>query len=225
MKRLPSWPPDLRDFLPEYVAIGMMPVTKSHDPLPAAEQVLVERAVPKRRREFATGRVLARTLLRELGIETEVIGQREDRTPIWPEGVVGSISHCDDLCVAAVGRRSHGIRSIGVDVEPAQPLPRDIWGEVARRSEWIGNEGDSISPGIAMRRLFSAKEAFYKCIFPVLERSLEFHDVEVNFATGYERFDARVVRSVDEGHSATDLIEGRQRTFERWILSGVIWQD
>ena len=217
-----SSPPNLPNLLPREVRLRSMPIAANV--LPAVERALVSRAVPKRQREFATGRVLARSLLHDLGVEVHAIGQSQDRTAIWPEGIVGSISHCDDLCVAAVGRKSDGIRSVGIDVESADPLPRELWEEVARDTEAANQVGNVVSHGIAMRRLFSAKEAFYKCVFPVIKQNLEFHDVEVNFSRRYERFSAMVMTSTIDCIRDADSIEGRQCASARWIISATIWR-
>ena len=87
------------------------------------EAACVRRSVEKRRLEFSAGRFCARMALSQLGVHDFSLLPDADRVPLWPPGVVGSISHCSGLAVAAVAR-SESVKSIGVDVEPPPPPPR-----------------------------------------------------------------------------------------------------
>src|SRR5262245_27478480 len=80
-------------------------------------QPCVERAVAKRQAEFACGRRCARRALAMLGIENFPLVPGPHRAPLWPSGVVGSITHCTDLCAAVVARAGR-IQSLGLDAEP-----------------------------------------------------------------------------------------------------------
>jgi 4'-phosphopantetheinyl transferase EntD len=61
-------------------------------PLYPEEAVHVERAVEKRRRDFALGRACARRALAVLDDRPPTaILVGEERAPVWPEGIVGSI--------------------------------------------------------------------------------------------------------------------------------------
>ena len=63
--------------------------------LPADEAISMVRAVPRRRVEFATGRLCARRAMAALGHARVSIPRAQDRVPIWPDGIVGSITHTD----------------------------------------------------------------------------------------------------------------------------------
>src|SRR5271169_2601616 len=73
--------------------------------LPAEAQAL-SKAVLKRVQEFAAGRLCARALLAEFGIHDFPIKVADDRQPVWPETLVGSITHTAGLCAAVVAPRS-----------------------------------------------------------------------------------------------------------------------
>ncbi|MFC1475832.1 hypothetical protein ACFLQW_02380 [Candidatus Zixiibacteriota bacterium] len=51
------------------------------------------------------GRLCTRKALAQLEIVNFPILVRSDRTPIWPAGIVGNISHGDDYCGVAVARQ------------------------------------------------------------------------------------------------------------------------
>jgi enterobactin synthetase component D / holo-[acyl-carrier protein] synthase len=157
------------------------------------ERALVARAVEKRQREFATGRVLARRLLASLGRPGVPLGQAQDRAPLWPVNVVGSISHTRDLCAVAVAERSDA-RSIGVDVEQRHPLKPELHAMVLRPAEtrWI-TELPEADRGEHAMLFFSAKECTYKCQYPLTRLFLDFSDVELEIAP-HRRFLARVLR-------------------------------
>ena len=99
-----------------------------------AEEALIARAVQKRRSEFATGRRCARDALGALGLAPAPILPGQGGAPQWPSGVVGSITHCAGYRAAAVARASEVI-TIGLDAEPAQPLPGEVLGLVALPDE------------------------------------------------------------------------------------------
>src|SRR2546425_12382787 len=65
---------------------------------------------------FDMGRACAAELLAELGARETSVGMAADRSPVWPHGYVGSVTHTDDLLGVAVARRTD-FRSIGIDAE------------------------------------------------------------------------------------------------------------
>jgi 4'-phosphopantetheinyl transferase EntD len=146
------------------------------------EEILLLHAVPKRRREFAAGRGAARAALAKLDVAAIAIPANADRTPVWPAGFTGSITHCDGFCGAVVAREQD-IAGIGFDAETANPLPDD-----ARRIVYGSEEAAHFSalPAIAgldwAKLAFSAKEAFYKCFYPLTRTPLNFRDVNLRFA-------------------------------------------
>jgi enterobactin synthetase component D / holo-[acyl-carrier protein] synthase len=136
----------------------------------------VARAVPTRVAEFAAGRVAARRALVELGAGAAALPIGDRRAPDWPPGVVGSITHCAGLVVAAVAWFDD-LAAIGIDAEPAVALDDAVLEVVATPVERA-----ALDAPLAGTLVFSAKEAFYKCWSALDGAVLEFHDVEVSFA-------------------------------------------
>ena len=148
-----------------------------------AEQELVAGAAQTRIEQFTAGRVCARTALGRLGAATSTPVMRgEDRAPIWPPGFVGSITHTDTWCAAAVAR-TEDARSVGIDLEPATPLKETLWRRVctAKERDWLHGLPE---PGFMGKILFSAKESVYKCQYPITSKFLGFHAVEVELGDG-----------------------------------------
>lgn len=152
-------------------------------PLLAEEAALVATAAPARRRAFAVARSCARRALHQLGVAPEPVLLDPDapawayRAPRWPEGVVGSMTHCDGYHAAAVAR-SAVLAAVGVDAEPNEPLPGDVREIVMLDEEraWLRRLSGS-RPDVAWDRLvFSAKESVYKVWFPLTRRWLDFGD-------------------------------------------------
>lgn len=150
-----------------------------------------------RLREFTLGRACARVALARLGCEGPVL--REERTPRWPEGVVGSLTHCDGFCAVAVARSSR-IRSIGIDAEFDTALSERAADRICNVEErdHLGTLPPLCS-GDWPKLVFSAKEAFYKAYFPVARSFLGFKDVALRFDAEARSFQARLLRDDKPG--------------------------
>lgn len=129
------------------------------------------------RRASGAARIVARQLLARLGHAECAVPKAPSGAPIWPAGVVGSLAHDARVAVSALAM-SRDLSALGVDVEPAEPLPSDLLGLVATPQE-RQKIADDPSRG---RLLFVAKEAVYKAVYPLDHMFLEHHDVEVDLA-------------------------------------------
>jgi 4'-phosphopantetheinyl transferase EntD len=168
----------------EILPACVVAVEARHDPTDVTlfpeEQAVVGRAVEKRRREFTTARMCARTALFELGFPAVSIPTGEHGEPQWPAGVVGSITHCDGYRASAVGRLEE-IVTLGIDAERHAALPAGLLGDIARREELpslrrLESERSDVHWD---RLLFSAKESVYKAWFPLAKRWLGFEDAVI----------------------------------------------
>jgi 4'-phosphopantetheinyl transferase EntD len=150
------------------------------------EAAAVAKAIERRRREFATGRSLAREALAGLGMAPASVPPGERGAPRWPAGVVGSITHCAGYRAAAVARAGQ-VRSIGIDAEPDGPLPDGVLDRISLPGERAMLRALA-APGPRWDLLlFSAKESVYKAWFPLTGRWLGFEDAELTIqaATGH----------------------------------------
>jgi enterobactin synthetase component D / holo-[acyl-carrier protein] synthase len=145
-----------------------------------AEAAVISRAVDKRRREFQTVRHCARRALRELGLPPAAILPGEHREPLWPSGMVGSLTHCAGYRAAVVAHQ-RDVLTVGIDAEPHEPLPPDVAGAIAVDEELVGLAGlTAVDSAVCWDRvLFSAKETVYKAWFPLTHRWLGFEQASI----------------------------------------------
>ena len=147
-------------------------------PLPE-EEPLIAKSVAKRRNEFITVRYCARLALGELGLPPVPILKGDKGEPCWPDGVVGSLTHCEGYRGAAVGRRGE-VRSVGIDAEPHDVLPKGVLDAISLPAE--RTELQALPSGLHWDRiLFCAKEATYKAWYPLTYRWLGFEDAHIVF--------------------------------------------
>ena len=143
------------------------------------EEPLIARSVAKRRNEFVTVRHCARVAMEQLGVAPAPILKGDKGEPHWPDGVVGSLTHCEGYRGAVVGRRT-AVRSVGIDAEPHGVLPKGVLDAISLPVE---RTEISALPGELHwdRILFCAKEATYKVWFPLTQRWLGFEDAHITF--------------------------------------------
>lgn len=185
------------------------------------EAACIERAGVKRRREFTLGRELARRALAQLGIEEFALLNDSDRVPRWPEGVVGSISHCAGCCAVVAARRGR-ILSLGLDVERAAPLADALLARICIPRELERARALPPPDGVDWGKLvFSAKESAYKCYFPLARTRLGFRDVEIEFSADARSFSARLLREDAPGPGGVRQLTGRSAWTREFVLAGV----
>jgi 4'-phosphopantetheinyl transferase EntD len=150
------------------------------DHLHPEEWAVVASAVERRRNEFATVRLCARRALTSIGLPPATLLPGTRGAPRWPEGAVGSMTHCDGFRGAAVAR-SADMAAIGIDAEPDAPLPGDVLDVVAlaRERRWMAALAVAAPAVHWDRLLFSAKESVFKAWYPLAGRELDFQEAEI----------------------------------------------
>ena len=188
LSRMSSPPADaqladsLQGLFPSGIVAAELRGCASAAALTPEEFACVARASAGRVSEFAAGRLCARRALREFGIDGRPLLAGADRQPLWPAGIVGSISHTAGYCVAAVAdARAFG--AIGIDVEAVGDVIVEIWPTVFLPCERHRLAALSAPErAIESTLIFSAKEAFYKAQFALVAERLDFHDVRIDVA-------------------------------------------
>ncbi|MEG3629935.1 4'-phosphopantetheinyl transferase family protein [Streptomyces poriticola] len=172
-----------------------------------AEQALLEGVSGERRREFTTVRGCARRALERLEIPAEPLVPDVSGAPRWPRGAVGSLTHCPGYRAALVARAGE-FAGLGLDAEPAEPLPPAVAARILPDAERRRPGMPALlrgHPGVPPDRLvFCAKEASYKAFSPWLGRR-----------HGFREF---VVRPRADGWFDGELPEGAGAFRGRWAL-------
>ena len=127
-------------------------------------------------------RLIAEQLLAAQGADDTVVSGGPDRAPQWPRGFVGSITHTARFAAVAVMRQSMA-RAVGIDVEAE--LAADQQALVRQYclvdDEWSAllKEAPSLSETQLLTLCFSAKEAAFKCLYPLVKRYFDFSCVRI----------------------------------------------
>jgi 4'-phosphopantetheinyl transferase EntD len=218
---------------PSLIAFALLgPLPGAPPPLtPEEEQALGPATSARRRAQFALGRACARAALRALGVpEPLSVGRGANRQPVWPQGIVGSITHSHDQAAAAAARGDR-YRGIGIDLEqarlPSSPLLHRVCRPPEReRLEALGED----RLRIAFTAVFAAKESVYKALHPLTGVYLGFQDAEIEFAptadgwTGGGAFTWKLEKDSGPGFPPGSKGQGAWRRQGDWVLAGV-WID
>lgn len=198
------------DLLPAEVAAAEAFGDPTDVVLFASEEAVIARAVAKRRQEFATVRHCARTALARLGHPPAPVLPGRRGAPQWPQGVVGSMTHCAGYRAAAVALSSR-ITALGIDAEPDEPLPSGVLDTIARPEETaqvtrLAATHDRAAAGVGAadglpasweRLLFSCKESVFKTWYPLTGLEFGFDQASISFQPDDRTFTAELL--VDPG--------------------------
>jgi 4'-phosphopantetheinyl transferase EntD len=133
------------------------------------------------RRASGAARIAARELLSRFGHRDGAILKSSSGAPVWPDGIVGSLAHDEEAAVAAVAR-SRNIAALGIDVEPAEPLPTELQKLVLTARERV-----QADDGFGGRLVFAVKEAVYKAVAALDGTPLDYQDIETDLAANTAR--------------------------------------
>jgi 4'-phosphopantetheinyl transferase EntD len=175
----------------EVVICGVEPIDPRARFLYPEEERAVERAVHKRKAEFATARRLAHELFVRLGCDGVPLLPDARRLPRWPIQVVGSIAHSPRAAAVAVAP-SDCVAALGIDLEEESPLTEAVAATVLAPREAERLRALPGDPLAWAKVAFCAKECAYKLWSPFLGRILEFEDVELALDPPRSRFRARL---------------------------------
>ena len=144
-------------------------------------------AADARRRSFLEGRHCAARALERLapGRQPAAVVIGAGGAPVWPHGIVGSITHTHGFASAAVAWRTR-VRRLGIDAEAvmSDETARAVGPLVARPQEIERVLSATRWPrAVAMTLVFSAKESVFKCLFPSVGRRFDPLDAEVDRVT------------------------------------------
>lgn len=178
-------------------------------------------AVSKRQTEFLAGRICAHEALRRVTGVPGIPAVGEDRSPCWPTGVVGSITHGAGWA-AVVAARSEQWRGLGLDVEKLLPVTRAdrLAAEILTPRELEGYaERPDAQRALLVTLTFSIKESLFKALYPLVNTRFYFQEAELIHydSSGHARL--RLLNDLSEEWSTGAELEGQFVQFDDYLLS------
>jgi 4'-phosphopantetheinyl transferase EntD len=142
--------------------------------------IKLNKAVAKRKAEFLAGRICAKKALNKEGITNVQIISGEDRAPIWPQGVKGSITHTQGIAIAMCAH-DIALKGIGIDVERFmdQEQEQKLQNQILHPTESDSFHSLALTTANPLTLLFSAKESIYKALYPSVGKFFGFNAVKL----------------------------------------------
>ncbi|WP_095078446.1 4'-phosphopantetheinyl transferase [Pseudomonas sp. Irchel s3h17] len=141
----------------------------------------IQRSVAKRQAEFLAGRVCARAALQQLEGLGCVPAIGEDRAPVWPAHICGSITHSTGRAAAIVAHKAQW-RGLGMDLENLLSTERAerLAGEILTPCELERMAADSREQrALRVTLTFSVKESLFKALYPIVQKRFYFEHAQV----------------------------------------------
>lgn len=141
----------------------------------------IQRSVAKRQTEFLAGRLCARAAVLQLDGTLATPGIGEDRAPVWPDHIAGTITHSNGRAAALVALKSEW-QGLGIDLENllsderARRLAKEILtpDELQRMAA-----GCAEDLALLVTLTFSLKESLFKALFPLVQKRFYFEHAQV----------------------------------------------
>jgi enterobactin synthetase component D len=183
-------------------------------------------AVPKRQMQFRAGRFCAQQALAALGcaLDCAVLPRTASGMPRWPAGVTGSITHTDEFASAAVAC-TRDARSLGIDSERVMASARadNVRSHIAQRSELAHAADAGFDDLESLTLVFSAKEALFKRLFPLVGMRFGFHDARlIGIDPRRQSYLVELVRELSAQFPAGTILDGRFEVGESMIHTGML---
>lgn len=127
------------------------------------------------------GRLCAQEAVQSLTGQCAAILTGPARQPVWPDGIIGSITHTKGYAAAIAARRQQStlwLKGLGYDAETISAVSLDIIHKIATPQEqvWIRKASN---PEARLAQLFSMKEALFKALNPETEVAIGFLEIEL----------------------------------------------
>ncbi len=172
---------------------------------------LLDQAVVKRKAEFFAGRYAAHKAIRNLGVEETTVGIGKHHSPIWPDKLIGSITHNTTQAICAVAQ-SDNYQNIGIDLEDWIPLitANNIKADVIKASEEHIFSEIPLSFEQSLTLIFSAKESLFKALYPRVGFYFDFHAakiIKINMDSC--DFSLELTQDLNQGLVKGDVFKGK----------------
>ncbi|WP_428239595.1 4'-phosphopantetheinyl transferase family protein [Gynuella sp.] len=175
----------------------------------------IQKAVTKRKSEFIAGRFCALKSLQKWGIGDTFIPVGERRNPVWPSGIIGSISHCHAYAMAVTARSQYSM-AVGIDIEDVvEPEMADnLRDSVINPDEFVLQAGNE-PPNTVFTLIFSMKESFFKAAYPHVGYYFDFSAISlqtIDWHTGMVEF--KINQNLSDTFKTGDRLSGQFKMLE-----------
>jgi 4'-phosphopantetheinyl transferase EntD len=154
--------------------------------LTAREWDSIRHCAERRIVDFCRGRLCAHRALAAYGVGDFDLLPAADRQPLWPSGLIGSISHTEGFAAAVVAEQ-RSVAGLGIDVERADAVHRELWPQICAATELERLQSLPMEQQLLAGALtFVAKEAFFKCQYPLAGERFGFDEVQLLHACGWQ---------------------------------------
>ena len=176
---------------------------------------------PKRKNEFILGRICASKAHEACtsGLELLSLPINEDRSPAWPLGITGSITH-NQLWVGAAVAKNSELLGVGIDLELKGRAKLKLASHIRSSKDIL------IHPNFTDEELltliFSCKESLYKALNPIVKKYFGFKDAylgSVDYERGSFTIDLLISLNENFGPSARYTFDGRFLMNEQTCLT------
>jgi len=175
---------------------------------------------PERAREYLLGRLCANNAFGLLtGTELLNLPTDSDRSPMWPPGFVGSISHDKNWVGVAVANCSDLI-GLGIDFEVKGRAKLEVKKQITNSRDITSCANYSDEELITI--IFSIKECLYKALYPSVKMFFGFEDAAVTALDPIEKtFSVALLKDLSEDFCLNKkyLFKGRYLELPESILT------
>jgi 4'-phosphopantetheinyl transferase EntD len=185
----------------------------------SAEEIkIIHGSTVKRFNEFITGRTCCKRCLNRMNISDFPVLKDKYGLPVFPDHIVGSISHTKSIGIAITGKKEE-YKALGIDVEEIGRIKKQHIGIFTTQEElnfliqFSGFKQEAYSTLI-----FSAKEAYHKMMFSITKNILNFKNINIS-VTGSNTFIVRLLKKPYGYYTSDKLLTGIYFFSDRKIIT------
>jgi len=170
----------------------------------------INNAVVKRKAEFLCGRYTAQQALYSLGLGKQEIAIGANRAPIFPEGVIGSISHTGNTAISIVALDTRA-QYLGIDIESIISLDlfHKLHKQIISPDEKHLLKQSDLSTETAFTVTYSAKESVFKALHPSVGKYFDFHAARLNkICTRTQKVELELTEDLAPSFTSGTIVSG-----------------
>jgi 4'-phosphopantetheinyl transferase EntD len=187
----------------------------------SAEEIkIIHGSTVKRFNEFIAGRTCCKRCLNRMSISDFPVLKDKFGLPVFPDHIVGSISHTKSIGIAITGKKEE-YKALGIDVEEIGRIKKQHIGIFTTQEELnfliqlSGFKQEAYSTLI-----FSAKEACHKLMFSISKNILDFKNINIS-VTGSNSFTVRMLKKSNGYFTSETMLTGIYSLSKKYIITTI----